>query len=169
MPTPHLLIRPYASSSTMASVKLSSALKALISAPHAQGAPLPPPAHAAVTRALERLASSAAAHGVAEATWLTLGVRISSRSLPSDTVADPPSPPQSAALVTLNSPATLCELYTFATSRLQLQGEGRTERAAEIAAIVREVGLKTISFSGIPRVHSSFPLSSCHPPRSSPC
>ncbi|GAA5843200.1 hypothetical protein JCM9279_001892 [Rhodotorula babjevae] len=114
----------------MASVKLSSALKALVAAPHAQGAALPAPPRAAVTQLFERLATSAAAHGVGEATWLTLG---------------------SAALVTLNSPATLCELYTFSASRLQLQGQERVKRAAELAAVMREAGLKSISFSGIPR------------------
>ncbi|BGP42262.1 hypothetical protein JCM10449v2_006267 [Rhodotorula kratochvilovae] len=114
----------------MASVKLSPTLKALIAAPHAQGGALPAPPRAAVTQLFERLASSAKENGLGEATWLTLG---------------------SAALVTLNSPATLCELHSFATSRLQLQGEERTKRAAEYAAVMREAGLKTISFSGIPR------------------
>ncbi|GAA5824973.1 hypothetical protein JCM3770_001414 [Rhodotorula araucariae] len=114
----------------MAAVKLSPALKALIASPHAQGGALPAPPRAAVTKLFERLASSAKENGLGEATWLTLG---------------------SAALVTLNSPATLCELHSFATSRLQLQGEERTKKAAEYAAVMREAGLKSISFSGIPR------------------
>lgn len=67
---------------SMASVKLSSALKALVGAPHAQGAALPAPPRAAVTQLFERLATSAAAHGVGDAAWLTLGVRTYTLSRP---------------------------------------------------------------------------------------
>ncbi|CEQ40681.1 SPOSA6832_02322, partial [Sporobolomyces salmonicolor] len=117
----------------MASVKLSSALKSLISAPHAQGGPVPLPSQAATTRLFEGLSRSAARNGVGPVTWLTLS---------------------SAALVTLNSPATLCELYSFATRGLPECAE-RSQKASEYAAVMREAGLKSISFSGIPRAINS--------------
>ncbi|GAA5899597.1 hypothetical protein JCM5296_006954 [Sporobolomyces johnsonii] len=117
----------------MASVKLSSALKSLISAPHAQGGPVPLPSQAATTRLFEGLSRSAARNGLEPVTWLTLS---------------------SAALVTLNSPATLCELYSFATKGLP-ESPDRTQKASEYAAVMREAGLKSISFSGIPRAINS--------------
>ncbi|GAA6000540.1 uncharacterized protein JCM10292_000474 [Rhodotorula paludigena] len=113
----------------MASIRLSSALKALIAAPHAQGNAVPAPSLASTTKLFEGLRSSAEQNGLGEATWLTLG---------------------SAALVTLNSPETLCQLYSFAASKLDGQDD-KARRCATIAAVMREAGLKTISFSGIPR------------------
>ncbi|GAA5894524.1 hypothetical protein JCM6882_004842 [Rhodosporidiobolus microsporus] len=62
-----------------------------------------------------------------------------------------PSQAVTAALVTLNSPATLCALYSFAVERAGGQGEQQQTNALEYAAIMREAGMKTISFSGIPR------------------
>ncbi|GAA5877134.1 hypothetical protein JCM1840_005666 [Sporobolomyces johnsonii] len=113
----------------MASVKLSSALKSLISAPHAQGGPVPLPSQAATTRLFEGLSRSAARNGLEPVTWLTLS---------------------SAAVTSLNSPATLCALYSFATKGLP-ESPDRTQKASEYAAVMREAGLKSISFSGIPR------------------
>ncbi|GAA5867795.1 hypothetical protein JCM8547_005239 [Rhodosporidiobolus lusitaniae] len=110
----------------MASVRLSNALKSLIAAPHAAGGPLPAPPQVATTALFERLADE---KRVGEATWLTIGT---------------------AALVTLNSPATLTALYSFAVGRLESQ-QAKAEEAVRYAAIMREAGLKTISFSGIPR------------------
>ncbi|GAA5823210.1 hypothetical protein JCM11251_007525 [Rhodosporidiobolus azoricus] len=109
----------------MASMRLSPALKAVINAPHAQGGPVPAPAEGIVKSLFERLSGE---KRVGEETWLTLGT---------------------AALVTLNSPATLCALYSFAVGRAG-QAEN-DQKAVECAAIMREAGLKTISFSGIPR------------------
>ncbi|GAA5991662.1 hypothetical protein JCM10908_001082 [Rhodotorula pacifica] len=112
----------------MASVHLSSALKALIASPQAQGGVIPAPSKAAATALFEGLASSAQKHGLGTPAWLTLG---------------------SAALVTLNSPDTLCALYSFARARSE--ASERAARSVEYAGIMRETGLKTISFSGIPR------------------
>ncbi|GAA6029135.1 hypothetical protein JCM8097_001616 [Rhodosporidiobolus ruineniae] len=113
----------------MASVRLSQFLKSLIAAPHARGGPVSAPPQAVTTRLFERLASEGEKRGVGEAGWLTLGT---------------------ATLVTVNSPEALCALYSFAAKRAQGQKD-ETERKVRYAAIMREVGLKTISFSGIPR------------------
>ena len=59
----------------MASVHLSSALKALIASPQAQGGVVPAPSKAAATALFEGLASSAQQHGLGAPAWLTLGVR----------------------------------------------------------------------------------------------
>ncbi|BGP57243.1 hypothetical protein JCM8202_002085 [Rhodotorula sphaerocarpa] len=112
----------------MAGVRLSDALKTLIAAPHAQGNVLPAPSQAVRTALFEGLASSAQRHGLGTPAWLTLG---------------------SAALVTLNSPDTLCALYAFARDRCD--PSERDTKSVEYAGIMRETGLKTISFSGIPR------------------
>ncbi|GAA5884022.1 hypothetical protein JCM3774_001193 [Rhodotorula dairenensis] len=112
----------------MATVHLSSALKSLIASPQAHGGVVPAPSRAAATALFEGLASSAQRHGLDTPAWLVLG---------------------SAALVTLNSPDTLCALYAFARDRCNA-GE-RATRSVEYAGIMRETGLKTISFSGIPR------------------
>jgi hypothetical protein len=61
--------------SAMASVHLSSALKALIASPQAQGGVVPAPSKAAATALFEGLASSAQQHGLSAPAWLTLGVR----------------------------------------------------------------------------------------------
>ncbi|GAA5974973.1 hypothetical protein JCM11641_006785 [Rhodosporidiobolus odoratus] len=124
----------------MASVRLSPALKALIAAPHAQGGPLLAPSKAVTDRLFEGLASSGEKGGVGEAGWLTLG---------------------SAALFTLNSPETLCRLYSFATAR---RGQESERNAVEYAAIMRETGLKTISFSGIPRAINNLGALRAHLP-----
>ncbi|BGP18617.1 hypothetical protein JCM10213_006173 [Rhodosporidiobolus nylandii] len=125
----------------MASVRLSPTLKTLISAPHAQGGPLPAPSPAATARLFEDLATSGEAHGLGARAWLTLG---------------------SAACVTLNSPASLCALYTFVASRAS--GEDAPEKRVEYAAVMREVGLKTISFSGIPRAINNLGALRAHLP-----
>ncbi|GAA6006283.1 hypothetical protein JCM11491_002095 [Sporobolomyces phaffii] len=115
------------------SVKLSAALKALIKSPSAQPGPVPVPSPAATSRLFDGIARSAATNGVGSTTWLTLS---------------------GAALVTLNSPATLCALYSYATKDLAPNGD-RADKASHVAAILREAGLKSISFSGIPRAINS--------------
>ncbi|GAA6060253.1 hypothetical protein JCM10212_003493 [Sporobolomyces blumeae] len=114
--------------------KLSPALKQLIAAAHAQGGPVPSLPRANATRLFEGLANSAQANGVGTKAWLTLS---------------------GAALVTLNSPATLCALYSYATKDLASGDEQAASRKSEVAAILREAGLKSISFSGIPRAINS--------------
>ena len=65
----------------MASVHLSSALKALIASPQAQGGVVPAPSKAAATALFEGLASSAQQHGLGAPAWLTLGVRTNHMAL----------------------------------------------------------------------------------------
>lgn len=58
----------------MASTKLSSTLKALVAAPHAQGGPVPLPSQSATLRLFEGLSRSATSKGLGQTTWLTLSV-----------------------------------------------------------------------------------------------
>ncbi|KDE03527.1 hypothetical protein MVLG_05994 [Microbotryum lychnidis-dioicae p1A1 Lamole] len=108
----------------MPPIKLSQSLKALIGSSAARGAPLPAPSAASLDRLFAGLRSSAKGKGVGSNTWLTLS---------------------SATLATLNSPDSLKHLYTFATKDATGDDQVRT------AALMREVGLKCISFNGIPR------------------
>ncbi|GAA5959505.1 hypothetical protein JCM3765_002350 [Sporobolomyces pararoseus] len=116
----------------MSSIKVSSTLKQLIKSPASQPGPLPLPAQNATTRLFDGISTSAASNGIGQKAWLTLS---------------------GAALVTLNSPATLCALYSYATR--DLEPKERTLKATQVAAILREAGLKSISFSGIPRAINS--------------
>ncbi|GAA5897570.1 uncharacterized protein JCM6883_006740 [Sporobolomyces salmoneus] len=119
----------------MSSVKLSTTLKNLIKSPASQPGPIPLPSQSSVTRLFDGISSSAALNGLGQSTWLTLS---------------------GAALVTLNSPATLCALYSYATKDLEPNNQAeRTRKATQVAAILREAGLKSISFSGIPRAINS--------------
>lgn len=75
-------------SSAAASVKLSPAIKALIAAPHALGNAIPAPSN--IHSVFSRLRSRGVQQGgIGSDSWLTLAT---------------------AALVTINSPASLCEL-----------------------------------------------------------
>ncbi|KAM0751483.1 hypothetical protein T439DRAFT_324665 [Meredithblackwellia eburnea MCA 4105] len=123
----------------MAANKLTNSLKTLLKAPHARGGPLPAPTPARTKHLFDLISSSAKSNGLAHDTWLTLST---------------------AALVTLNSPATLCELYSYSTKDLP------ESDAVERAAIMREVGLKCISFSGIPRTINSLGALRTHLPES---
>ncbi|KAJ9092763.1 hypothetical protein QFC19_008618 [Naganishia cerealis] len=108
-----------------AATKLSPALKALISAPHARGAALPAPSKSVSSALFSRISSDGQEHGLGLPSWLCLST---------------------ASLVTINSPAALCDLYDFATEKMT-----DSKDKAGVAAIMRETGLKCISFSGIPR------------------
>jgi hypothetical protein len=79
-----------------ASVKLSSAVKALIAAPHALGSAIPAPAKAVSTALFDKIRSRGESKGVGQETWLCLST---------------------AALVTANSPAAVCDLYTYAAEK----------------------------------------------------
>ncbi|KAL8286671.1 hypothetical protein RQP46_004199 [Phenoliferia psychrophenolica] len=125
----------------MSANKLTTSLKALLKAPHARGGALPAPALARTTALFDGISASARAKGLGHDTWLTLST---------------------AALVTLNSPATLCELYSYATK--DLSEKDAVAGAVERAAILREVGLKCISFSGIPRTINSLGALRSHLP-----
>ncbi|PBP16527.1 hypothetical protein BUE80_DR012779 [Diplocarpon rosae] len=103
--------------------KLSPALKALIGAPFARPHPLP--ASSRIRSVYERLRREAAANDVGTPAWLTLST---------------------AATITMNSPASLTELYHLAT-----EGSQDLMQSVETAELMREVGLKCIGFNGIPR------------------
>jgi hypothetical protein len=85
-----------------ASVKLSSAVKALIAAPHALGTAIPAPAKAVSTALFDKIRSRGESNGVGRETWLCLST---------------------AALVTANSPAAVCDLYSYAADKVKSMEE----------------------------------------------
>ncbi|TVY82490.1 Dol-P-Man:Man(5)GlcNAc(2)-PP-Dol alpha-1,3-mannosyltransferase [Lachnellula suecica] len=103
--------------------KLSSSLKALISAPFARPNTLPAPPQ--VRSVYERLRKEASAKNVGTSAWLTLST---------------------ATTMTMNSPDGLKELYNIAT-------DSSKDKAHSVATaeLMREVGLKCIGFNGVPR------------------
>ena len=113
-------------STAAAAVKISPALKALVAAPYSFPNPLPAPARPVLNRLFDSIRSKGEAGGVGPETWLTLGA---------------------ASLCTVNSPESLCRLFDYAKERA-----GGIEDQVKAAAVMREVGLKCISFNGIPRV-----------------
>jgi hypothetical protein len=78
------------------SVRLSESLKALIAAPHALGSAIPAPPRPAFQGLFNKISSTAEKNGAKNDVWLTLST---------------------GALVTVNSPASLCELYDFASEK----------------------------------------------------
>ncbi|SCZ89559.1 BZ3500_MvSof-1268-A1-R1_Chr1-1g01257 [Microbotryum saponariae] len=135
----------------MPPIKLSQSLKTLIGSSAARGAPLPAPSTASLDRLFAELRSSAKGKGVGSNTWLTLSVSRTVLASIWRTWGYSSIPGmsfrciQSATLTTLNSPDSLKHLYTFATKDATEVDQVRT------AALMREVGLKCISFNGIPR------------------
>lgn len=102
--------------------KLSEPLKALINAGFAR--PGPAPAPKGIRSLFERIAKDSAAKNVATPCWLTIAT---------------------ATSMTMNSPASMKELYDIATA-------SKDQKAAvDTAELMREVGLKCIGFNGIPR------------------
>ncbi|RYC58801.1 hypothetical protein CHU98_g7408, partial [Xylaria longipes] len=103
---------------------LSDAVKALINAGHAK--PGYTRAGAQVKPALERLASDARQKKVGLPAWVTVSTAVSA---------------------TMNCPEAMTQVFDLAnTSNAQSQ---RTP--AQNAELIREVGLKCVSFNGIPR------------------
>ncbi len=82
--------------SSAAAVKLSPALKSLIAAPHALGSPVPSPSKRATLALFDKIRSEGESGGVEPESWLTVS---------------------SAALVTVNSPETVCALFDYAKER----------------------------------------------------
>ncbi|KAF4122903.1 alpha-1,3-mannosyltransferase [Geosmithia morbida] len=118
--------------------KLSPNLKALIAAPFARPDPTAAPAH--IADVYRSIASDAAKNNVSLKPWLALS---------------------SAATFTLNSPESLSAIHSVATSYAP---SGETNPKVMVAEFIREVGLKCISFNGIPRTinclnafHASLP------------
>ncbi|KIX04857.1 uncharacterized protein Z518_05728 [Rhinocladiella mackenziei CBS 650.93] len=102
--------------------KLSEPLKQLINAAHALPGTLKAPP--SIRSTYSRLASNAREKGVGVPAWLTMST---------------------AATMTMNSPASLLELYQLT------QTLPSPLSATQAAELMREVGLKCISFNGIPR------------------
>ncbi|OCF42832.1 hypothetical protein I317_03309 [Kwoniella heveanensis CBS 569] len=124
--------------SKAAAVKLSPVVKSLIGAPHALGSAIPKPAPEKVHALFEKIRVKGEQGGVGPDSWLTLST---------------------GSLVTVNSPATLCSLFDYASSRSEgLQGK------INAAAVIRETALKCISFSGIPRTINSLVALRAHLP-----
>lgn len=125
------------------SVKLSPALKALINAPFAKPGPCPAPS--AIRDVYARIAQDAAKHNLGPRPWVILSVRRTTHPILA-TRKPPHTDPrfQAAATFTLNSPDSLPILHNLASS-----SSSTSPTAA--AELIREVGLKCISFNGIPR------------------
>ncbi|KAG9252444.1 uncharacterized protein F5Z01DRAFT_726775 [Emericellopsis atlantica] len=105
--------------------KLAPSLKALINAPFAR--PDPTAATARITEVYKAIASDAAKHKVGLQPWVTLS---------------------SAATFTLNSPESLAALHKVASESAP---SSLANPKVQTAELIREVGLKCISFNGIPR------------------
>ncbi|KAJ5626296.1 hypothetical protein N7510_002605 [Penicillium lagena] len=101
--------------------KISNSLKALINAPAARPATVPAPQNIAAIYRV--IQQSVRTQNVSPSSWLALST---------------------AATMTMNSPDSLSALYQLATT-------GPSTDAVETAELMREVGLKCISFNGIPR------------------
>lgn len=102
--------------------KLSESLKALINAAHARPGTTPAPRQ--ISSLYDRISKDASSKQVGLPAWLTVST---------------------AATMTMNSPDSLLELHRVATSS---SSQPQKLYAAEL---MREVGLKCISFNGIPR------------------
>ncbi|KAK7739659.1 hypothetical protein SLS53_005626 [Cytospora paraplurivora] len=125
---------------TMSRSKLSPALKDLINAPFAR--PGPTKAPPGIGKIYERIASEAHAKNVGNKPWLAL---------------------TTAATFTINSPDSLTAIHAVATNP-NAQPSYTPTSPVQAAEFIREVGLKCISFNGIPRsinclgaFHSSLP------------
>lgn len=116
--------------------KLSEAVKALINAGHAK--PGYTRASAQTKPALERFASDAHEKKVGLPAWVTVSTAVSA---------------------TMNCPEAMTQIFHLANthnpqsqSQSQSQSQPRPQRTpAQNAELIREVGLKCISFNGIPR------------------
>ncbi|KAI9152273.1 Dol-P-Man:Man(5)GlcNAc(2)-PP-Dol alpha-1,3-mannosyltransferase [Paramyrothecium foliicola] len=113
---------------------LSASLKALVNAPFARSGPLPAPGQA--HELFQSIARDASKRNVGARSWLAIST---------------------ATTFTLNSPDSLPVLHRVASSDSSLGG-------VKAAEFIREVGLKCISFNGIPRTinclnafHASLP------------
>ncbi|WWC64301.1 uncharacterized protein I303_106911 [Kwoniella dejecticola CBS 10117] len=100
-----------------AQIKLSPSLKSLVNSPSSLPSPIPAPSIATTSKLFDSIRARAPSE-LSRNAWLTVGT---------------------AALLTVNSPEAICQLWDYA---------GRNK---EDAGVMREVGLKCISFNGIPR------------------
>ncbi|KAJ9483561.1 hypothetical protein VN97_g9838 [Penicillium thymicola] len=100
--------------------RLSTRLKALISAPAARPSTVPAPAN--ITSVYQKIQQTAQSEQISQPSWVALST---------------------AATMTMNSPESLAALYELASTN--------PDKQVETAELMREVGLKCISFNGIPR------------------
>ncbi|KAK3486743.1 uncharacterized protein B0T23DRAFT_388338 [Neurospora hispaniola] len=141
--------------------KLSPSLKGLINAPFARPGPTPAPRN--IEAVYTKIADEARERKYGEKPWLALSA---------------------AATFTLNSPSSLGPLLTLASSRWPSSSSSSSSPSPsssssppssallEPAEFIREIGLKCISFNGIPRTINTLNffrahLSSAHPQLSS--
>lgn len=110
-----------------AAVKLSPSVKALIAAPHALGSAIAAPAAATSKALFDKIRSRGEAGGVSSDTWLCLST---------------------AALVTVNSPQAVCQLFDYAA-----------ERDASLPARIRAAGVS----GRIQRLHTAVLTRWCCP------
>ncbi|XXG95229.1 hypothetical protein Hte_001489 [Hypoxylon texense] len=109
--------------------KLSEAVKALINASHSK--PGYTPSSPGVQTALKRFASDAAEKKVGLPAWVTLSTAVSA---------------------TLNCPEAMTQIFHIANSTPSSSSSSSPPRTpVQNAELIREVGLKCISFNGIPR------------------
>ncbi|KAF7593028.1 hypothetical protein BBP40_012115 [Aspergillus hancockii] len=102
--------------------KFSNSLKALINAPKARPNTIPAPR--SIQSVYQKIQLTAQSNNVSRPSWLALST---------------------AATITMNSPESLAILFQLATTSQS------TEESIAVAELMREVGLKCISFNGIPR------------------
>ncbi|RFU26092.1 hypothetical protein B7463_g10246, partial [Scytalidium lignicola] len=102
--------------------KLSPTLKALVNAPFARPSYSPAPAH--IRSVYEAIKNEATAKDVGTNAWVTIST---------------------AVTMTMNSPESLAELHKLASK------PNDNAQSIQIAELMREAGLKCISFNGIPR------------------
>ncbi|KAJ4392436.1 hypothetical protein N0V85_007059 [Neurospora sp. IMI 360204] len=112
--------------------KLSPSLKGLINAPFARPGQTPAPCN--IEAVYSKIADEARERKYGEKPWLALSA---------------------AATFTLNSPSSLEPLLTLASSRLLSSSSTSSNSLLESAEFIREIGLKCISFNGIPRTINS--------------
>jgi hypothetical protein len=107
--------------------RLSSSLKALISAAHARPGPIPAPRN--IEALYKKIEQEAQAQKLGRPSWLALST---------------------AATMTMNSPDSMLALFKSASAS-KPESEG-----VAIAELMREVGLKCIGFNGVgvPRASS---------------
>ncbi|KAL4940752.1 hypothetical protein BDV06DRAFT_195961 [Aspergillus oleicola] len=115
--------------------KLSPALKTLINHPAARPNTVPAPQN--IRSVYAKIQDKARSQNVRDSSWIALST---------------------AAIMTMNSPASLTALFEQATSpsttsssSSSSSSETNTSKQIYTAELIREVGLKAISFNGIPR------------------
>ena len=108
------------SSSQSTMSKLSQPLKELIASAHAKPGPIPAPKQ--IRSVYDSIAKEAKAQNVGLPAWLTLST---------------------ATTMTMNSPDSMLELHRLVSS------SGDKNQAVHNAELMREVGLKCISFNGV--------------------